>query len=360
MLVKILLIDDDEELCKQIKELLDGETIGDHTIGLKYLNSFEDGVEALCKEEFDLIILDVFKGKPEEKNTDRPGQTVLEQIKKSCFVPVIFFTGLVKPVEHLKSDIVRIVRKGDGLDALRGEINDVFSSKLLFLKQQLNGYTREVMRSYFWDFIHPNWKMLENIKDEVSLGLLVVRRLAISLSKEKIAGILGDPNISPEKVHPMEFYIFPPLNTEFETGDILEDNNNFFVIITPSCDFIPRKGERKAKKVLLAKCTPLKDTHQYKKYEKDKSLGNTQSLKELIESRSGDRYFYLPQAPFINNSILDFQHISIIDYEELKKMKKVARLDDPFAQSMLSYFIRYYNRIGFPDIDSEYILKNMT
>jgi CheY-like chemotaxis protein len=360
MLVKILLIDDDEELCRQIRDLLDGETIGDHTIGLKYLTSFEEGLEAISKDEFDLIILDVFKGKPEEKNTDRPGETILEQVKKSCFVPVIFFTGLVKPVEHLKSDIVRIVRKGDGLDSLRGAIKDVFSSKLLFLKQQLNGYVREVMRSYFWDFIHPNWKMLENIKDEVSLGFLVVRRLAMSLSKEKIAGILGDPKISPEKVHPMEFYIFPPVNSEFETGDILQDNNKFFVIVTPSCDFILRKGERKAQKVLLAKCIPLKDTDQYRKYEKSKSKENIQKLKELIESRSGDRYFALPQAPFINNSILDFQHILIIDYEELKKFKKVGRLDDPFAHSMLTYFIRYYNRIGFPDIDSDYVLKNMT
>lgn len=359
MIIRILLIDDDETLCKQIKKLLDGEIIDTHTLSLEYVNRFEDSANVLSQNDFDLIILDLFRGKPEDKNTDRPGEEVLEKIKTLCFIPVIFFTGLVKPVEHLKTDIVRIVRKSDGTDALRREISDIFKSKLLFLKQQLNGYVKEVMRLYFWGFIHPNWKMLEKIKDEVSLGYLAVRRLAISLSKEKIISFLGDSKILPNKVHPMEFYIFPPVSQEFETGDILEDGKKIFIVLTPSCDFIIRNGGRRAKNVLLAECIPLKETEEYKAYEQNKNPENKENLSRLIEGRKGDRYFFLPKAPFIENSILDFQYVLMIKFEELEKLKKLARLDDPFAQSMLAYFLRYYNRIGYPDIDSEYIFKNL-
>lgn len=359
MYVRILLIDDDPDICSEIEALLQGEAIGTHIIDLKSLSKFEDASELLMRVEFDLVILDLFRGKPDEKNTDRPGEEVLEQIKSICFIPVIFFTGLIRPIEHLKSDIVRVVRKMDGLDSLRSEIINIFDSKLLFLRQQLNAYVREVMRSYFWDFIHPNWKILEGINDEVSLGYLVVRRLASSLSKEKIIDILSDPKIAADKVHPMEFYIFPAIDAKFETGDILNREKEQFVILTPSCDLVVRNGDCKAKIILLAECILLKETEEYKKYDQNKNAGNTQDLKRLIECRKSDRYFFLPQAPFIENSILDFQNVFTIGYDELSNFKKVARLDDPFAQSMLSSFIRYYNRIAFPDIDSDHILKTL-
>ena len=47
------------------------------------------------------------------------------------------------------------------------------------------------------------------------------------------------------------------------------------------------------------------------------------------------------------------------NYDDLKSFKKIAKLDDPYAQSMISSFIRYYNRIGFPDIDSDYVIANL-
>ena len=38
---------------------------------------------------------------------------------------------------------------------------------------------------------------------------------------------------------------------------------------------------------------------------------------------------------------------------------RIAKLDNPFAQSMTASFIRYYNRIGFPDIDVDYVLSKL-
>lgn len=358
MIIKILHIDDEEVICKQISELLNGQTIDGHTLNVQYVTKFEEGIKILSNENFDLVILDLFRGKPEEGNADRPGEEVLAAIKASCFVPVIFFTGLVKPVDQLKSDIVKVVRKGDGVDDLRKAINEIFSSKLPFLKQKLFGYTREVLRSYFWDFVHPNWKILEKIKDEISLGYLAIRRLSSSLSKEKIIDFLGDPKILPNKVHPMEFYIFPPVSKEFETGDILVEGDKFYVVLTPSCDFVSRNGPCKARNVLLAECILLKETDEYKKYHQTNNQSNKDSLITLIGSRKSE-YFFLPKAPFIENSIIDFQKVLMIEIKELQKLKKLAKLDDPFAQSMIAHFIRYYNRIGHPDIDSDYILRNL-
>lgn len=46
----------------------------------------------------------------------------------------------------------------------------------------------------------------------------------------------------------------------------------------------------------------------------------------------------------------------MIQYEEIKDFTRLAKLDNPFAEGMIASFIRYYNRIGYPDIDSEYII----
>lgn len=357
--IKILMIDDDEVICSQIKELFDGLVIENSSITLEYLTDFDEAINVLGVKEFDLVILDLFRGKPEDNNSDRPGETVLAQIKKACFIPVVFFTGMVNPVEHLKSDIVRVVRKGDATDSLKKEIQSVVKARLPFIKKQLNAYIKETMRKYFWDFVHPNWKELEKIKDEVSLGYLIVRRLASSLSKKKIITLLGDPKISEDKVHPMEFYIYPPIVDEYEMGDVLEKNGCNFVILTPSCDFVREKGrDRKADIVLLAKCIPLTETEVFKKYKKNNNKYKG-DLKKFIESRKSDRYFFLPKAPFIENSIIDFQNVHIEKYSDLVNYSKKAKIDDPFCQSMLASFIRYYNRVGFPDIDFELIIRDL-
>lgn len=357
--VKILLVDDDENLCKQIQQLLDGETIAGNSVKVDYKTDFNSACSALDETDYDIAVLDLFRGKPDEANTDRPGEEVLERIKKSCFMPVIFFTGLVKPIEHLKSDIVRVVRKGDSLDALKAEIKSVFESNLPLIRKKLNTYIKESLRSYFWDFVHPNWKILEDIKDDVSLGYLIVRRLATSLSKEKIIDLLGDPRISADKVHPMEFYVYPPIITKYETGDILEESKNIYVMLTPSCDFVLRKGKRKADDILLACCIPLKETDEYKKYNENNNADTKDKLTRLVENRRGDRFFFLPKAPFIDNSVLDFQKVKLVAFSDLSKFKKIAKLDDPYVQAMSSSFMRYYNRIGFPDIDSNHILDNL-
>ena len=170
---------------------------------------------------------------------------------------------------------------------------------------------------------------------------------------------MGDDKIKADKAHPMEFYIFPANTEEYEAGEIVFKEGVYYAVLTPSCDFIEEGSRhRKVGKVLLAEALPLKNSEFYKKYK-----GNNEkyklSLAELIESRKGDRYFFLPGTPFIENLVLDFQNKVMVDYGELKAFTRIAKLDDPYAQSMVSSFIRFYNRIGFPDIDSDYVIASL-
>ncbi len=357
--MKILMIDDDVAICEQIKELLNDETIKGNRITLEYAHEFEQGVSLLKDKKFDLIILDLYKGKPSVTNKDRPGEQMLEHIKRSCFIPIIFFSGLVQPIQDLESDVVRVVRKSGGIDELKKEIESVFDSKLPLIKREIDDYLNESMRSYFWDFVQPNWGSLKKIEDDVSLGYLLIRRLANSLSKEQIIKLLKDPKIKPDRSHPMEFYVYPPVTKEYETGDVLKKEEAFFVLLTPSCDFVLRKGKINANNTVLAKATLLTDTDEYKSFKKNGSKDNKNNLLNLIEDRKSDRYFFLPEIPAIPNCVLDFQNIVVTSTDSLSQYTKIAKLDDPYAQSMLANFIRYYNRVGHEDIDSDYIIQNL-
>ncbi len=357
MKIKILMIDDDEKIGENAQKLFNGSKIKDNDIELVHIKEFEKALPMLKQSEFNIIILDVYRGEQKEKNEDRPGEKVLEEIKKTCFIPVIFFTGLTSRVDHLKSEIIRVVNKVDNLEKLRDEIEKTIDSKLIFIRNKLDSYIHNSMKEYFWDFVHKDWNLLCEINDEISLSYLLIRRLGSSLSRRQIIKLLeDDPKISSDTIHPMEFYIYPCISKEFETGDILRLAGETFIVLTPTCDFICRSnGERAATNALIAKCSLLKENDKFKKYIENLSA-NEDNLKSLLRG-SDKRFFFLPGTFFIEDSLVDFQKIKAVSYEELSSYNKIATLDDPFAQSMLASFIRYYNRIGHHDLDLDVILK---
>lgn len=358
MKLQTLFIEDEERIRTNLVKIFDGETIGGHTLVADSAENFEIGMDKISKRDYDIIILDLCKGEPSEAS-EKPGYDVLKQIQSLAFVPVIFYSGLTKDLVSLSSEVIGVVNKGDGVEKLKSEIERIITSKIALLKSQIYSHLRESLRQYFWETVHAEKNIFEPIKNDISLGYLLLRRFANSLSKEKIKQLLGDDKIKIDKAHPMEFYIFPARQGEYEAGEIILKDGIYYAILTPSCDFIEEgTRQRKVGKILLVEALPLKNSELYKKY-----VGNKEKYKlnlaELIESRKGDRYFFLPKTPFIENLFLDFQNILMVKYDELSTFQRVAKLDDPYAQSMITSFIRYYSRIAFPDIDSDYVIQNL-
>jgi len=359
--LKVIVIDDEEPIRKQLVGIFNGSQFGDHKLIVSAADDFDKGLIEIEVNDYDFVILDLFKGKPSEKS-EKPGYDILLKIQSMAYIPVIFYSGLTKDLEALKSEIVGVVNKGDGIEALRKEVERIVSSNLGLIKKQVYEHIRVVLRDYFWDTIHNKKELFLHVQDDVSLGYLLLRRVAYSLSKENIKNILNDKRVKEGKTHPMEFYIFPSLNGEYEAGEILERDKEIYIILTPSCDFVEDKANRRDRKVgpvLLAYANPLCCTNEYKKFKTTANKENRGNLQKLIESRTSDRYFFLPGTPFIDNLVIDFQNIMIIPYQHLQEFSRLAKLDEPFAQSMLASFIRHYNRVGFPDIDADFVISKL-
>lgn len=393
--LKILYIEDDEENRKDLIETLSGMVINNHTVVLDCESDFEKALSR--SKEYNLVILDRFKGDATQGGEDA-GSDVFENVKNSFFVPVIFYSGCVNDILDRKSQVVGVASKGEDYMVLVSEITRLTKHNIPFLKNGIQEHIEKVFKSFFWNVIHEENKKFIPEAGDYSLGYMLLRNFANSLSKENIKSIIGDDAITSDKVHPMEFYIYPIDSTmEFENAEIVrkKDADEVYVILTPSCDFVSGgRRKRKAEYVLLATTVRLEETSEYKEYIKvcdfrkdideidqrinhdnigeidglkekkqkieQKINTNTASFKQFLNSSKSDRFFFLPGTPFIENRVIDFQKQVMVRYDSLNvNYNRLTKLDSPFAQSMIAQFIRYYNRIGFPDIDADYVIGRL-
>lgn len=383
MEIKILHIDDEADVLDKASKILNGSKIDDYTLSVKDSCGFEEGMEKLNNTEYDLIILDLCIGTASSAS-DKVGETVFNQIKDRAFMPVIFFTGLPEYVSHLKSDLVRAVGKAEGYDDLFEQIKSVLDSGFIQIKNNIQDIVRESLRSYFWNFVHVNSAAIAKLKeDDVSLKYVMLRRLARTLSTEITRSSVDNPGFQKEHSHPTEFYIYPPLDGEYETGDILQskETGDFFVLLTPSCDLVDRgKGNRSVEKVLLIHTKDFRTLpdfeklaqKQNEKLEIEKSgkqvskdlngqiTNLTANIKAWMKPKKNERYFFLPKATFCPALLIDFEHKTTVTYEELEKNYDIiATLDDPINTAVLSGYARYYSRVGYRDLDTDYAFEQL-
>ena len=118
------------------------------------------------------------------------------------------------------------------------------------------------------DFVEQNWSDLMDRPSD--LAYLLSRRLAVSFEErtEGLAAALGQSMLSStdDVIHPTRYYVQPP-NRSYRMGDLLKmsgsteedsDRSLLYVVLTPSCDLVPRSGQMKAKHVILSQCIALR------------------------------------------------------------------------------------------------------
>jgi CheY-like chemotaxis protein len=350
-----LVVDDQEDIAKQTVETLSSaRTLGaGNEVSCDFILSFEEAKSHALKVKYDLVVLDLKDDAKDVDGADYKGQEVLEFLRQTHFVPVIFYTGHPRKVKHLESPMVRVVAKGeDDVALLRAAVVEVFDTRL----PQLIKYIQEQQREYLWGHIDEFWKSGSDLFPKEELAFLLARRLGNVLAGDSIRGFLRGSEINSDVVHPVEMYMWPSIGNEVLTGDVLLWQGQHFVVMNPACDFAQKKIEF----VVLVRCVPLEELPEYAKTRLAKSGGDT-DLKHMIsvvrdrrEKVQPERFKYLPSTCFMPDLVADFQMISTVKLEELdSSAERVATLDTPFAEGLVSGFSRYYGRIGIPNLDSK-------
>ena len=152
---RILHVDDDQEVLDEARQYLEGEEVSDwghpEVVGI---SSFDEALNFLERERFDLVVLDVRLGSAQEEVDieDEAGFVALRQIRDRRFVPIVFWTGLPGAVQHLASELVLVREKTELLPVLSEAINSLFETRLPAVNRALLRLMEDEQRRYMWDF----------------------------------------------------------------------------------------------------------------------------------------------------------------------------------------------------------------
>ncbi|WP_448135159.1 hypothetical protein [Stenotrophomonas rhizophila] len=343
---RVLCVDDDAIKARDVGEYLmewDGNSIGAFHIETE--SSFDDAIRRIEREQFDLVTLDLHGATdpPPEKDEggqDQEGRRILDVIRKNCFLPVVFYTGFAEKIASLESPVVKVVKKGeDDVNSVRAAVQEIFSTGLPALSALIQRDKREFM----WDIVDGDWNNLGKEKG-ADLAYLLARRLSARFSGISVKEALGHPVGSAK---PIELYIYPPVDSSIFTGSILKQQDGYWLVVTPACDF----AQKKASNVLMVRAINLEDHELYRSWIVEKSKANTDAVKAVINNRKGDRYKFLPGTFYLPDLIVDFQEMRTVVSYQFPKETVVCRIDSPFREEIMNAFSKYYGRVGVPEVD---------
>ena len=371
---RVLAIEDVDDTARQLGQFLRQWRHEGNRLDVTVCTDFADGMKALQNERFDLLILDVRKG--DKSEGDEFGMRIFSDIRNRRFMPIIFFTARPGIVRHLESAVVRVVDKGPGVMALDPALQQQFDNGLMRMNRELTLHVERTIREYLWDFVPNHWEELTGTGEtDLTLTYLVSRRISNSLDIEganRLAlGLNGESESNDEfdeRVHPLRYYIVPPAIEGFQTGDILkkggDDNSSYHVLLTPWCDLVAHgDSPPKAEYALLTECTVLTDSAEYLSWtgaSPPRGLRNLLGVPHKgVQGRQEGRFHFLPGVLDIPDLVIDFQQVHTIPMANLSTYEKIATLDAPYSQSVASWYLRFWGRMGTPDLNIDTVIQNL-
>lgn len=292
-------------------------------------------------------------------------------IQQRRFIPVIFYTALPNLVQHLETSIIQVIEKTEDFAHLLAAVKKIFDTPLPTVNRALIKHLETVQRDYMWEFVAKHGAEFIDTSDRIALAYLLARRLAMSLSGSGIQQLsqdLGDStefSLDEERVHPMQYYVIPPVETSPLTGDLyrvrIGQQDKYWVLLTPSCDIV----NEKAKWVLMAPCALLTEEHEYQDWHNSPSQTKKRRLESLLSNnrRNGghqaERFYFLPGALDLPDMVVDFQQVVTLPRVQMESLDRVASLDSPFAEALLARFTRYFGRLGTPNLDIDFVINKL-
>jgi CheY-like chemotaxis protein len=362
---RFLIVEDNPDIARQLAEIAPHFVDPPDETEVKLCAAFPEASKFLKSETFDLLILDLKDNNDSWFGADEElaGLKVFECLKKTRFLPVIFYTAFAHKVQSLQTSFVRVLKKpDDDVTKVRDEVRKVMATHL----PRLSRTVEEIQRVYMWEFVSSHWSEFESPHEQAEITYLMARRLALSLETEarRLAkNISGVPTPADAKIHPMQMYVRPPIASCRMAGDILCSRAQYppiyYVVLTPSCDF---EQKNRLSNVLIAECVPLSAEPEFVKW---KGNPNSQSgpLRALIgdnrEKAQSDRFKFLPGTYFFPDSVVDFQRLQALPPPLIEKMDPIASLDSPYAEALLARFSRYFGRLGTTDLDKDVVINRL-
>lgn len=344
--MKIMFIDDNEESVLDARdEVLDNIEHVD-----SWIENFGQGLGNIEVKLPDIVVLDVWDGKPQE--SDPFGLEIMNRIWMHNFCPVIIYSAdskIISDVPEYNHPFIEIIAKGAGSDEKVREAVERFVPHVEALQSSHSLVSRAfslAMRDIAPDAFNT-FSETEEFVDAVVRG---GRRRVAALMDETLPGV--------EALASWEQYLAPPVSQDIRLGDILRSNQGdpddpaaFRIVLTPSCDMV--STALKVEFVLVAKCCEIGlALHKCQIGLSERSIKRSNILTQ------GFYNAYIPfpklpgKIPAMTADLRDLELIPVgsIGVEE-DEFLIVASVDSPFRELVSWAYLQVAGRPGLPQRD---------
>ncbi len=369
-------VEDDVNTLRQVKEYLEGEDFDFGQVRVAGTSEFDDALTLLGERKVDLLILDVYRGDP--SSHDAAGVDVLSTWRAAGFAPVVLHTALPERLDVHAGPFVHIVTKEAGsLVRLSATIRQLFSTNIPQIHRAIVNHLDVSLRDYMWGFVVKNWSQISSLTRQPDFIRLLLRRLGLQFASDVAATIRrvypdsSPPDPSQDTVHPVEYYVRPPIGEDPKLGDLrllgAGDDEQLVVVLWPSCDLVHRGDQCKVERALCARLRQVEEFEEYTAWATDAKPNKKKerallSLMENVRKAPGtqpERYHFLPGAWDMRARVADFGDLMHVPVADLRKAPCIATVASPFAESISSRLVRYLGRLGTPDLDREIVLGSL-
>ncbi|MHB8452060.1 MAG: hypothetical protein ACYDAQ_16670 [Mycobacteriales bacterium] len=358
--LNVLLVDDDPESLRLLKETLPG-TIAGETIRWEPCEDFDDALRRISERRFDIVVTDIYRdqeGVEKQPVTGDPrGTGLLDEIRRRRFSPVLFFTDGVFPPDCSEGPFLKLADKSANNEMIVSKMTELIETGVPMLAHQLHDELDSTSGSYLWEFLESHWDTLRaaGLAEPNVLNRLLHRRAAVQLGRL----VESDDGLTElQSIEGAEFYLRPRLSSELRLGQIMQRDDHYRVVLTPHCHLAVQPGQEvpRADFVLTALAVPAAEL-----FGKLPLAGNDAAKREELRRRlqspaqfgkPAGRYWFLPGFLTMPHRYVDLLQLQSIPISELlEEWESFAVLDVPFAEALQSTFVRFYSAVGLPSLD---------
>jgi len=371
-----LLIEDNPVTVRQIEEFFQNRNVSGRRMAISPITNWDDAFGLIRGRKADVAILDIYRGQAAQGG-ERVGERVLDDFQKSGFVPVVIHTNLPEGLEARRSEFVRLVAKTDGLGRLAAEIDALFATHIPQINRAILNHLDRALCDYMWNFVTKQWAQLKGVADRPEFLRVLLSRLAYSFERTGVERALAEAfdnykplSLDPEKVHPAEMYVMPPLSQDPVLGDVRNrktgDTVEYLVVLWPTCDMVSSEGRKpKVDRVLCARTKLLRSCPESQEHTKNASNRTREQLSRLMANNrdknfgSAESVHFLPAFLSIPDLVVEFRELEVLGLDDVKKLDCVATVASPYAEQLSFRFDSYRGRVGVPDLDLDFVIGKL-
>lgn len=254
-------------------------------------------------------------------------------------VAIAVYTGQRQEAEVDGMPQVEVFDRGDGLDPVFEWLSRQYRM-LLQLRCTREAVERETARIFFRS-IWPRWKNWAK-DDGAEIGDMLARHVVAHVHDALLDADGGT-------AHPEESYFMPAIKERLDTGDLIRDADNLWIVVTPRCDLA---NAGKVVAVLLARCVDISTRW---------SEANDKGQSRIAQHDGSHKSHFLP--PVLDHEghqlgpwfvhFHDLKTIPVAQAHAELTVKRWASLAPQFVPSLVERFGAYFSRIGTPSLTSE-------